>query len=210
MFTGIIQEIGTVKIISRKRDTAYLEVSCKQVLSDAVLGDSIAVNGVCLSIVKKGTDLLAFDVVFNTFNTTNLKRLRSGSAVNLESSLKMGDDISGHIVTGHVDRERTIRNNKKTPQGWVLDIKTQNDDQTHMIEKGSIAIDGTSLTIGDIHPGYIRIFLIPHTMQNTILSRKKSGDYVNIEFDSMGKYASKEKTATSRITKEMLNRNGFM
>ena len=209
MFTGIIQEIGTVKKISRKRDMTYLEVSCKQVLRDAVLGDSIAVNGVCLSIVKKGTDLLGFDVVFNTFNTTNLKRFRSGSAVNLESSLKMGDDISGHMVSGHIDKERTLIRNTKTIDGWILEINIKAEDRKHIVTKGSITVDGVSLTIGDIGANSIKIFLIPHTLDNTVLKNKKTGDHVNIEFDQLGKYAAKD-SAKSNITKNMLFEKGFM
>ena len=210
MFTGIIQEIGTVKKIQRKNTMSYLEIECKKILENIAFGDSVAVNGVCLSVVKQGANFLGFDVVANTLNATNLKRLKTRSKVNLESALKMGDNVGGHMVSGHIDYERVIKKNKKTAEGWILEVDIKNEDKQYVIQKGSISIDGVSLTIGEVGVNSIKIFLIPHTIENTILFIKKSGDYVNVEFDTMGKFAAKDNRSAGRITKEMLNRNGFM
>lgn len=208
MFTGIITEIGKVKSVSRTAVGACLEVECEKVKENLNLGGSIAVNGVCLSAVKIDKTV-SFDVVKNTFNSTNIKRLKVGSTVNLETALRMGDDLSGHIVSGHVDVERQIRKNQKTSNGWILDINIQAGDEEYILPKGSISIDGVSLTVGEIFKRYFRIFLIPHTLENTILLSKGAGSYVNLEFDVMSKYAEKRKEVSS-ITKRFLQEKGFM
>jgi len=208
MFTGMITEIGKVKSIIRKGSSARLMVSCSKVKENINLGDSIAVNGVCLSVVEKNS-VLIFDVVGNTLNETNLKRLRSGDMVNLEGALKVGDDLSGHMVSGHIDGERVIKANQNTSKGWVLDIAVLPDDEKYLISKGSIAVDGISLTIGEISRSFLRIFLIPHTIENTTLNLKGRGSYVNLEFDMMAKYAEKQGPKSS-ITKNMLAEKGFI
>ncbi|MFC1644200.1 hypothetical protein ACFL5C_02650, partial [Candidatus Omnitrophota bacterium] len=116
---------------------------------------------------------------------------------------------SGHMVSGHVDGERVIKNNKETSAGWVLDIGIISGDEKNIISKGSVAIDGVSLTAGELFPGFFRIFLIPHTLENTALGVKKTGDYVNVEFDMIAKYAVKERQKES-ITEDMLRKNGFI
>ena len=208
MFTGIITEIGEVKNVIRKGNSFLLEVKCDKTPENIAIGDSVAVNGVCLSVVKKKGTLL-FDVVKNTFDKTNLKRLKTGDPVNLENAMKLGDTLSGHMVSGHVDCERPIRNNKKTPKGWVLDIGLLPGDEKHLVPQGSVAIDGISLTVGEISGNFLRIFLIPHTLENTILKLKRTKDYVNLEFDMMAKYAEKKKPA-SAITENILRKKGFM
>ncbi len=208
MFTGIVNEIGKVKSFVKKASVYRLEVECKDVSMDLDIGDSVAVNGVCLSVVEIN-ETLTFDVVDNTIKTTNLKRFKRGDLINLENAVKMGQTISGHMVSGHIDGERTIKNNKKTSRGWVIDVAMLPGDEKHLIPKGSVAIDGTSLTVGELFSGAFRIFLIPHTLDNTILKFKKSGDYVNVEFDMMGKYSEKEKNKRP-ITKNMLMEKGFM
>jgi riboflavin synthase len=207
MFTGIITEIGRIKRISRKGDSAVLEVACRKTAESIDIGDSVAVNGACLSVTKKGGSL-SFDVVKNTFNKTNLKRLKAGDAVNLESSLKIGDDMSGHMVSGHVDCERPVRGNRKSRGGWTLDIGLLSGDERHIVPRGSVAIDGVSLTVGEISRNLLRVFLIPHTLDNTTLKLKRTGDYVNLEFDVIAKYAEKGKSAS--ITEDMLREKGFM
>lgn len=208
MFTGIITEIGKVKSLVRKGSTSRLEVECSKMGENLNIGDSVAVNGVCLSITKK-TKGLIFDVVGNTFSNTNLKRLKPGNKVNLESALRMGDTLSGHIVSGHIDGERTIKKNQKTSSGWVLDIGMLPGDEKHLVNKGSVALDGVSLTVGEVSNKFFRIFLIPHTLGNTTIETRRIGDMVNVEFDVIGKYADKRSGARG-ITNETLRDNGFI
>ncbi|MBD3426070.1 MAG: riboflavin synthase [Candidatus Omnitrophica bacterium] len=208
MFTGIITEIGEVRSVSRKGADSVLRVSCNRTREDLTIGDSVAVNGVCLSVVDN-KDPLEFDVVANTFKKTNLKRLKAGSKVNLENALKAGDSLSGHMVTGHIDCERPIKSLSKTKDGWVLDVALSPQDDQHLVPRGSIAVDGVSLTVGELRKDQVRIFLIPHTIDNTILKLKTRGDYVNLEFDIMAKYAQKNLTENS-ITEKMLREKGFI
>ncbi|MGB2629693.1 MAG: riboflavin synthase [Candidatus Omnitrophota bacterium] len=209
MFSGIIIEIGKVKSITRGHSVFHLKAACEKVNKELDIGDSVAVNGVCLSVVEFEPDSVLFDVVANTFDVTSLKRLKKGDAVNLEGSLRLGDKISGHMVTGHVDGERRIKRNAKTEKGWMLEISTLPGDEKYLVPKGAVAVDGVSLTIGELFPGALRIFLIPHTLKNTTLELKKAGYYVNVEFDMMAKYAEKKDTR-GMITEEMLREEGFI
>ncbi len=208
MFTGIVQEIGEVKSISRRGDSVQLVISCGKIKEGLELGDSVAVNGVCLSVTGKEKDV-TFDVVKNTFDLTSLKRLKCGSKVNLENAMRLGDKVSGHMVSGHIDGERIVKANTKTSKGWILEVSTSSGDDKYIIPKGSVCIDGVSLTIGEVYSGAFRIFLIPHTLDNTILKDKKAGDYINVEFDMMSKYTQKQKREGS-ITKDFLQEKGFM
>ena len=208
MFTGIINEIGKVKSITRKGTSLTLEVVSKTLGEGLTLGDSIAVNGVCLSITKKNSSLF-FDIVGNTLSGTNLKRLKTGDAVNLESALKLGDTLSGHMVSGHVDGERLLKNNLSTSKGWAIDVGILREDRKYLVSKGSVALDGVSLTVSEVTNSFFRVFLIPHTLDNTTLKSKKRGERVNVEFDMMGKY-SENKRGESSITKDLLQKNGFV
>ncbi|MFH1664980.1 MAG: riboflavin synthase [Candidatus Omnitrophota bacterium] len=208
MFTGIVTEVGKVKRLVRKAGVVRLEILCERTLKGVNLGDSVAVNGVCLSVV--GSDgYLSFDVVGNTFKNTSLKRLRPAMPVNLENALKAGDSMGGHMVSGHVDGERTVKKNRKTADGWVLDIAAGPGDEKYLLPKGSVAVDGVSLTIGEVSRGSFRIFLIPHTLCNTVLPSRKAGDHVNVEFDMAAKHAAR-KTAAGAITRNMLIEKGFL
>ena len=208
MFTGIITEIGEVKSIVRKGPSARLEIACKKVGKDINLGDSVAVNGVCLSVVD-ASDSLFFDVVGNTLSKTVFKRLKAGDAVNLESALKLGDTLSGHMVSGHVDGERVVKNNRKISGDQVLDIGILPGDEKYLLARGSVAVDGVSLTVGELSRGFFRIYLIPHTLDNSTLKSKRPGDYVNVEFDMMAKYAERN-SQKGTITGDMLVEKGFM
>ncbi len=208
MFTGIVTGIGEVESIVKKSDAARLEIRCGKTLEGIETGDSVSINGVCLSVVGKNKSL-TFDVVGNTLNKTGLKRLKKGDKVNLENALRHGDKISGHMVSGHVDGERVIKQLTKTSKGYTLDISFLAGDEKYLVPRGSVSIDGISLTVAEITHGYFRIFLIPHTLENTTLKLKKTGDYVNLEFDTMAKYAEKGKSSGS-ITKDTLRRTGFL
>lgn len=207
MFTGIITEIGTVKSLTRKGSSARLEISCVKTAEGVGLGDSVAVNGACLSVVGIGR-CLAFDVVGNTLDGTNIKGLKRGDPVNLENALKLGDTISGHMVTGHVDGERTVRSARTTPKGLMLEIALLPDDARYVLPKGSIAVDGASLTAGEVCRDTVKIFLIPHTLENTTLKKKKSGDRVNVEFDMNAKYAARG--PAGGITEGFLREKGYI
>ena len=209
MFTGIVREIGKVKSITRKSSSFSLRVACEDIKKNLETGDSVAVNGVCLSVVAKDGKSVSFDIVKNTFDTTNLKRLKPGAAVNLEGALEMGDKVSGHMVTGHIDGERAVKNNIKTAKGWTIEIGMLSGDEKYLTSKGAVAIEGVSLTVGELTPGAFKVFLIPHTLENTTLKLKRSGDYVNVEFDMMAKYAEKKELKNS-ITEDMLRDKGFI
>lgn len=208
MFTGIIREIGTVKGLSRKGSSARLIIDCSKIKGSVEIGDSVAVNGVCLSVVEKNGKLV-FDVIGNTLITTGLNNIKKGDKVNLENALKLGDSVGGHMVSGHIDGQRRIKNFKKTSKGLELDIALNRGDDKYLISKGSVAIDGISLTVGDLSKDHMKLYIIPHTVENTILKLKRTGDYVNLEFDMMAKYAEKGKTS-SKITNELLREKGFM
>ena len=208
MFTGIVTEIGEIKKISKKGSSLRLGIKCESVQEGLNVGDSIAVNGACLSITEMGS-ILFFDVIGNTAQKTNLKRLKPGNKVNLEGALKLGDTLSGHMVSGHIDGERLIKGSRKSAKGWVLDIEMIREDEKYVIPKGSVSIDGVSLTIGEVLSGYFRMFLIPHTLDNTIIKDKKTGDHVNVEFDMMAKYSRKQQSSGS-ITMDKLSQKGFI
>ncbi len=208
MFTGIIEEIGKINNFRKKGNSGILEITTTKIYEDADIGDSIAVNGACLTIVKQNKNILIFDVMGETLAKTNLKNLKKNDSVNLERSIKANTRLSGHFVYGHIDGIRGVLGFKKHKDESFIDIGTEIDDRNFIIEKGSIAIDGISLTIGSIYHNKIRIFLISHTVENTTILNKKIGDYVNVEFDILGKYINRQ-TKNSRITKGFLKRAGF-
>lgn len=218
MFTGIIEETGRVETISRKGADCRLKVSCGRIAEGLKVGDSIAVNGVCLSVANLGEAAtegspersrgIVFDVVGNTLSKTNLKRLKIGDAVNLESAMRLGDKVSGHMVTGHVDGERVVKNSMNTSKGWVIDIAKLKGDERYLVARGSVAVDGVSLTVAEIYSGFFRVYLIPLTLDETQLKLKKPGNYVNVEFDMIAKYAERQQGRS--VTEETLRRAGFI
>jgi len=208
MFTGIIEEKGTVKVVNKKGSHTMISVGCGKVQGGIETGDSVAVNGVCLTVTGVGKDL-TFDVVGNTLDNTNLKRLRAGTAVNLESAMKAGDKISGHMVTGHIDGERVIRKNVDTPKGRLVEIGMSPEDRKYLVAKGSVAVDGISLTVAEVEDRSFRVYLIPLTLESTTLKLKKPGEHVNVEFDIMAKYNEKA-PKSSGISRDFLRSTGFM
>ncbi|MBD3297004.1 MAG: riboflavin synthase, partial [Candidatus Omnitrophica bacterium] len=162
MFTGIITETGAVKTFSRVGGGARIGVACDKTREGIEIGDSVAVNGVCLSVVEKNGTLL-FDTLGNTLENTNLGSLRTGDRVNLEQALKAGDPMGGHMVSGHIDARRKILTGRDTAKGWQLDISLRRGDDRYIARKGSVAVDGVSLTVSEVRPDMMRIYLIPHT-----------------------------------------------
>ncbi|MDD5432170.1 MAG: riboflavin synthase [Candidatus Omnitrophica bacterium] len=187
MFSGIVEELGVVRSISKRGAVNIIEIEAKKVLIDVKIGDSIAVNGVCLTAVKQKDNLLSFEAMSETLKVTNLGVLRIGEKVNLERSLKIGDRLSGHFVYGHVDCSGVVRKKNNLNGNLCFEIAIPPKFLGWVIPKGSVAIDGISLTIVDRKPGTLRVYIIPHTLANTTLGFKGVGSKVNIEFDILAK-----------------------
>lgn len=200
MFTGIIKSVGEVKDIIKDDEILKIKISSSEnIFNTTKIGDSVSVNGTCLTAVEKNIQnyIISFDVVGETILKTNLNYLQNNEKVNLETPLKISDGLDGHIVQGHVDTTALILINEQVKDNWLLKVKIDKKWLKYCILKGSIAIDGISLTIADINDNYdnnygsISVSIIPHTLENTNLKFKKSNDKVNIETDFFAKYIEK-------------------
>lgn len=191
MFTGLITETGEFVSISKKETGARFFLKAREAASEARLGDSISINGTCLTVVEIKGDILAFDLSDETMRTSNLGRLRTKDPVNIEPALRLDSKLGGHFVTGHVDGVGKIRS--KTLSGDVYKIVIGADEHIagFLVEKGSVAVDGISLTVVDVFKDSFSIVIIPHTAKMTTIGYKNTGDPVNIEVDILGKYVSK-------------------
>lgn len=189
MFSGIIEELGSVSQISRRGNIRILEIKADKVCVDVRIGDSISVNGACLTVVKNNGKSLSFEVMPQTLAVTDLGGLGLGDKVNLERSLKVGDRISGHFVTGHIDCLGTIRRKTYISGNLAFVIAIPAKFMPWVLPKGSIAIDGISLTIVAKRSNIFDVYIIPHTLKNTTLGFKGPSDKVNIEFDILAKKA---------------------
>lgn len=196
MFTGIIEEIGYVKRINQQSRSAQIEIKADKVLGDVAVGDSIAVNGVCLTVVAFDSQHFTADVMPETISKTNLRELKPGSPVNLERALQLGGRLGGHIVQGHVDAIGTIVEKQILEIAIIYRIATEPELLQYVVPKGSVAIDGVSLTVVDVFQDSFTVSLIPHTAHETVLGEKKPGDRVNLESDIIGRYV-----------KHLMNRN---
>ncbi len=183
MFSGIVEELGQVKKISRSGNYTVLEIKSAIASQDTKIGDSIALNGVCLTIIKKGDGSLSFEVMPETLKITNLGLLKIGEKVNLERALKIGGRLSGHFVSGHIDCLGIIRKKSYVNNNLAFEIAIPQEFMVNIILKGSIAIDGISLTIAATKSNTFSIYIIPHTLKNTTLGLKGPSDKVNIELD---------------------------
>ncbi|SNR59862.1 riboflavin synthase [Desulfurobacterium atlanticum] len=191
MFTGIVEETGKIKQILRQGKNSSLTVKCKKVIEETKKGDSIAVNGICLTVTEIERDSLSFDVSFETIEKSGFRYLRAGDIVNLERALKLSDRLGGHILQGHVDTITKITSIKRVGDSFLFSFKTPSKFGHLIVEKGSIGIDGISLTIASISESSFSVAVIPTTFEETNLKFKKPGDVVNIEFDIIGKYVEK-------------------
>ncbi|PIP19396.1 MAG: riboflavin synthase [Candidatus Omnitrophica bacterium CG08_land_8_20_14_0_20_41_16] len=187
MFTGIVEELGEVKKISRRGAVTLFEIKADKTLSETKIGESISVNGACLTVVQIGKDSFSFEVMPETLKVTNLGILRINEKVNLERSLKIGDRVSGHFVLGHIDCLGIIRKKGIVSGNLGFEIVVPVKFIKYCLLKGSIAIDGISLTIADKKSNTFMVYIIPHTLKNTTLSFKGPSDKVNIEFDMLAK-----------------------
>jgi riboflavin synthase len=191
MFTGIIEETGRVERFERGGDAWKLRVSARVALTDVALGDSIAVNGCCLTMVKADADGLEFDVLEETRRVTSLSAVGVGGLVNLERSLRFGGKMGGHFVSGHVDGLGVVEVFEARGADRYLRVRAPAGGGRYLIHKGSIAIDGISLTVAEVEGDAFAVWLIPHTVAATNLAGKRAGDPVNLEFDLLGKYVEK-------------------
>ena len=188
MFTGIVEDIGIVKRMTRKRNLAVLAIEAKTICRDLKLGDSVAIDGVCLTVAAKDKNILSFDLVAETLKKTTLGQFKFGSKVNLERALKMNDRLSGHFVTGHVDAVSSIKKVIKKENYVELVIGLSKALAKYFVPKGSVCVDGVSLTVGEVRKDSFSVYLIPFTKEVTTLGTKKVGDTVNIETDILAKY----------------------
>ncbi|MGX1193164.1 riboflavin synthase [Metabacillus sp. SLBN-84] len=212
MFTGIIEEIGTIGSMSGSDKAIEMTIHASKVLEDVRLGDSISVNGVCLTVTKFTSTSFTVDVMPETVKATSLNALKQGSNVNLERAMAAGGRFGGHFVTGHVDGTGTIIRKRPSANAVYYDIKTSRDLTSSLVMKGSIAIDGISLTIFGLENEQVTVSIIPHTLSETVLGGKEAGDVVNIECDMLGKYVKKfidQSQGSSSITPDFLKENGF-
>lgn len=215
MFTGIIEEIGTVERIQKGRDCAVLAIRAETVLEGANTGDSIAVNGVCLTVTGLGGAGFSADVMHETLNRSALAGLASGAHVNLERAMPANGRFGGHIVAGHVDGVGKLLRIRRDGAAVWYTVGAEPEVLRYIVEKGSIAIDGISLTVAAVTETDFSISAIPHTVAQTVLRERREGDLVNLETDVIGKYVEKllrpasERRRSSAISREFLTRYGF-
>lgn len=215
MFTGIVEEVGTIHSIKSGSSSMQLFIKCNHVLSDVNKGDSISVNGVCLTVADFSKSQFTADVMPETFKATTLFTLKSGSPVNLERAMAANGRFGGHFVTGHVDCVGEIVAVRPVENTVYVDIKMDRAFHSHLVPKGSITVDGTSLTVFGIFEQGFTISLIPVTQADSIIGHKRVGDYVNLECDILAKYlerivSSKETEPVGRLTMETLAKSGFL
>lgn len=209
MFTGIVEEIGHINSVNNDS----ISVSCKKILEDINIGDSIAVDGVCLTVTSYNVTSFNADVSYETMRVTKLGDLQINDSVNLERAMLATSRFGGHIVSGHIDCVGKIIDINKNGNFYELNVSIPDGNSQYFIKKGSITIDGISLTIYDLTENSIKVAVIPHTFENTNLKTLKSNSFVNIEFDILGKYVEKKLLMNdnkSNITERFLQENGFM
>jgi riboflavin synthase len=209
-----VEEIGKIKNISMGSRSAEITIEAKRILDDVKLGDSISTNGVCLTVTSFDKTTFTVDAMPETMKVTNLGELRIGSRVNLERALRLGDRLGGHIVSGHIDGTGELESFRKDDIATLVTISAAPEIMKYIIKKGSIAIDGTSLTVYDLDRRSFSVSIIPHTKDETTLLDKKPGDIVNLECDLVGKYIESfsnfNKKEKSQITEDYLREKGFL
>lgn len=214
MFTGLVEELGKVIAVEKGKESLRLTVAAKKVLEDLVLGDSIAVNGACLTVVHYSSTEFTADVMPETVDKTAFRLLKKGETVNLERTLQVGSRLGGHIVSGHIDGVGTIVKKEQDDNAILIHIKTTPEIMRYIVKKGSVAIDGISLTIADLGSDWFMVSIIPHTAKETTLGIKAPGCEVNLETDIIGKYVEKllggsVQEKRESVTMDMLQKYGF-
>ncbi|GFN34829.1 riboflavin synthase [Tepidimicrobium xylanilyticum] len=215
MFTGLVEEVGKVLDIKKSNKIWTMTFECKKIVEDITIGDSIAINGVCLTVKEFDKNLFKVDVMAETIRKTNLGFIQSGDYVNFERALRVGDRLGGHVVTGHIDGTGVIEEIEEEGDSMWITISSSKDILKYIVHKGSIAIDGVSLTISFVDEEKFKVAIIPHTKVVTTLATKKINDLVNIECDLVGKYIErflsyKKVQNESKIDINFLKNNGFI
>ncbi|WP_069999684.1 riboflavin synthase [Cellulosilyticum sp. I15G10I2] len=216
MFTGLVEEVGTVESVTKGVASARITIRASNILKDTKLGDSISTNGVCLTVTDFSKQSFSVDVMAETMRRSNLYLLRPKDAVNLERALRVGDRLGGHFVSGHIDGMGIIKNYQEEDNAVWITISAEPEILRYVIQKGSIAIDGISLTIAYIDDSVFKVSIIPHTKEITTLLRKNVGEHVNLECDMIGKYIGKlidprdNKVEKKAIDLDFLNQHGFL
>lgn len=215
MFTGIVEEIGTVEGIGFNGSSNVIKISANKVVDGTSVGDSIAVNGICLTVTNINANSFDADIMPETLNRTYMRNIRKGDRVNLERAMLIGSRFGGHVVSGHIDGIGKIIDINSDHNAVWYTIESSKEILYYIVEKGSVALDGISLTVAYVDDRCFKVSIIPHTRSQTIISCKKVGDYINIENDIYGKYINKFWTEQQRvkkksnITEEFLRENGF-
>ena len=212
MFTGIIAAVGQLKSLESRGGDIRLHIDpAKLDLTDVKLGDSIAVNGVCLTVVEMASRSLQFDVSQETLQRTSLGQLKTGSEANLEKALAVGDRLGGHMVSGHVDGLGEVISKTASARSWQYKIKVPTELERYIAEKGSITIDGVSLTVNGVFDGGFDINIIPHTLEETIIKHYQTGTKVNLEVDLIARYLERLLPQTgSTISRDFLTQQGYI
>lgn len=215
MFTGIIEEIGVLKGVRKGVQSSILTIQGSVIFEDLCVGDSVAVNGVCLTASGLSSHTFQADVMHETLNRSSLGKLRPGDSVNLERAMPANGRFGGHIVSGHIDGVGTVKAIQKDDNAIWYTIAAEKNILRYIVEKGSVAVDGISLTVAAVTASDFSLSAIPHTVKSTILSLKKAGDPVNLENDLVGKYIEKflysapGQNRSEGITKEFLTKSGY-
>lgn len=213
MFTGIIEEIGTIKHIKPGQNSAVLIIHAKTVMEDTKIGDSIAVNGICLTVTNLFPGGFYADVMHETLNRSTLAKFTPGRTVNLERAMPVSGRFGGHIVTGHVDGTGEIISMKRDDTAVCYTIRAKPEYMRYIVEKGSVTIDGISLTVSATTQTDFSVSAIPHTMSRTTLQERRKGDFVNLETDILAKYLEKLSCKTgvkeNMVTRDFLTQYGF-
>ncbi len=209
MFTGIVEEVGTVINVSRGARECVYTIAVSRVLEDVSVGDSIAVNGVCLTVTAFDKSSFKADVMNESLRRSNLGDLKNGSRVNLERAMAANGRFGGHIVSGHIDGTGTLISYEREANAVWLTVGADESLMRYIIMKGSVALDGVSLTVARVHKDAFAVSLIPHTGEETTLLAKKRGDRINIECDIVGKYVEKLCGRQSGIDEDFLRKYGF-
>ena len=215
MFTGLISELGEVSALNNTGSSYNLKIKANEILKELKIGDSVAVNGVCLTVIAFDSNTFTVQVMPETTKNTIINLYKSGTKVNLERTLRLSDRLDGHIVSGHVDAVGQIAYKNKDEIAWRIGIKIPSKVSRQIIHKGSVAVDGISLTVTNINDNEVEVSIIPHTLKNTTLGHKSIGDYVNIETDVIGKYVERflsQPTSSNKssLTISKLAENGFL
>ena len=213
MFTGIVEEIGIVKSLEFKANGAKIVIGCQKVIEDVKIGDSIAIDGVCQTVIAFNSSEFSAEISDETLKVTTLGNLKSGNTVNLERALTLSSRLGGHIVSGHVDCMGKFINIEKLSDFYNLQFEIPEEQEKYVVYKGSITINGVSLTVASIVDNIVSVAIIPHTYNNTSLKDLKLGQDVNIETDILGKYVEKFLSAKDNkkgISMNFLQENGFV